>query len=202
MTPPEDGGTPQQRPPMRRLDARSLRGLAHPLRLRIFEELNLDGPATSTVLAERLGESTGTISWHLRHLAEHGFIEEETERGTRRERWWRRADPVNELNIADFRDDTASHGAVSLYLQELLQLYFRRVAAYVSEDWEDRWRTAGLVADWTDLRLTPDQLGELTAELTAVVDRHRSEHGDRPAAGARPVVVQLQAFPREGHGEA
>jgi hypothetical protein len=41
--------------PMRRIDARSLRGLAHPLRLRIIEALELDGAATSTGLSALLG---------------------------------------------------------------------------------------------------------------------------------------------------
>ncbi|WP_237528377.1 MULTISPECIES: hypothetical protein [unclassified Streptomyces] len=42
------GPAPQSAKPARRLDARSLRGLAHPLRMNIFELLSLDGPATAT----------------------------------------------------------------------------------------------------------------------------------------------------------
>ncbi|WP_327287246.1 ArsR/SmtB family transcription factor [Streptomyces sp. NBC_01198] len=188
---------PQAARPTRRIDARSLRGLAHPLRMSIFELLGLDGPATATGLAERLGESTGTVSWHLRHLAEHGFIEEETGRGTKRERWWRRTGVTNELNTADFRDDPDTRGALSVYLHELVQLYFSRVITYVGEDWDDRWRGAGTLADWSDLRLTPDQLAALNAELMAVVARHTPDPGAEPGPDALPVVVQLQSFPRK-----
>lgn len=186
--------------PTRRIDARSLKGLAHPLRVRILELLGLDGPATSSVLAARLGENTGTVSWHLRHLAEHGFIEEEAGRGTKRERWWRRVPLANELNIADFRDDPATSEALTVYLHELLRQYFGRVVAYVDEDWDDEWRSAGTVSDWRDLHLTRDQLGAMNAELMAVVDRYRATSAaDRDdAADARPVVVQLQSFPRKG----
>ncbi|MFF1908781.1 ArsR/SmtB family transcription factor [Kitasatospora sp. NPDC058218] len=186
--------------PLRRLDARSLRGLAHPLRMQIFELLNLDGPATATLLAERLGENTGTVSWHLRHLAEHGFIEEETGRGTKRERWWRRVPVRNDLNTAEFRDDPDSRGAVSLYTNQLVQQYFNRVTSYLTEDWEGDWRNVGTIADWTNLRLTADQLKSLNDELAEVIHRHTPTPGADPDPDALPVVVQLQAFPRKTRG--
>ncbi len=197
---PARRGPSQPVRPTRRMDARSLRGLAHPLRMRIFEVLGLDGPATATHLAERLGESTGTVSWHLRHLAEHGFIEEETGRGTKRERWWRRVGVSNELNIADFRDDPDSHGALSVYLDELVRQYFHRVTTYLGEEWDETWRSAGTVSDWRDLRLTCDQLAALNAELMAVIARHTPAPDAEPAPDALPVVVQLQSFPRRDGG--
>ncbi|GAA0377135.1 helix-turn-helix domain-containing protein [Streptomyces olivoreticuli] len=186
--------------PTRRIDARSLRGLAHPLRMRIFELLRLDGPATATGLSGRLGENTGTVSWHLRHLAEHGFIEEETGRGTRRERWWRTAGVANELNTTDFRDDPDTRGALSVYLHELVRQYTGRVTNYLSEDWDDSWRSAGTISDWSDLRMTPDQLAVLNAELMAVIARHTPAPGAEPDPDALPVVVQLQSFPRKRRG--
>ena len=42
-------------PRIRHLDARSLKLLAHPLRVRIVGSLRADGPATATLLGERLG---------------------------------------------------------------------------------------------------------------------------------------------------
>ncbi|MEV0190063.1 helix-turn-helix domain-containing protein [Kitasatospora purpeofusca] len=189
--PPASPGRPQ-----RRLDARSLRGLAHPLRMQIFELLNLDGPATATRLAERLGENTGTVSWHLRHLAEHGFIEEETGRGTKRERWWRRVAVSNRLDTADFRHDPDARGAVSLYLHQLVQQYFNRVNDYIAEDWPDEWRNVGTISDWSRLRLTPAQLQALNDEIFAVVERHAPAPDAEPDPAALPIVVQLQSFPR------
>ncbi|MEU7455647.1 winged helix-turn-helix domain-containing protein [Streptosporangium roseum] len=186
--------------PVRVIDARSLRGLAHPLRMRLLDLLKLDGPATSAGLSERLGEKTGTVSWHLRLLAEHGFIEEETGRGTRRERWWRVVASRTVLNTADFREDPGSRGALSLYLDELVRRNFRRVADSVGEEWDDRWRGARSVSEWTEMRMTPAQLHALNEELTAVVERHAPDPDAEPDPEALPVVVQIQSFPRKGRG--
>ncbi|MFG2136863.1 helix-turn-helix domain-containing protein [Streptomyces sp. NPDC048650] len=201
-----DDGAPASAPPTRRMDARSLRGIAHPLRMRILELLRLDGPDTATGLGRRLGENTGTVSWHLRHLADHGFIEEEAGRGTRRERWWRAARVSHRLDTTDFRDDPDSRGALSVYVHEIVQQHFHRVAGYLAEDWDARWRDAGTITQVHDLRLTPDQLADLNAELLSVVDRHREAAQDRgpapqSAPAAQPVIVQLQSFPRKERPE-
>lgn len=188
--------------PTRRIDARSLRGLAHPLRMKIFELLSLDGPATATGLSERLGANTGTVSWHLRHLAEHGFIEEETGRGTKRERWWRRVSATYVLKSADFHDDPDTRGALSVYMHELVQQYFSRVTDYLSEDWDEEWRNVGTVSDWRDLRMTPHQLAALNAELMAVLARHTPAPDVEPDPESLPVAVQLQSFPRKERGTA
>jgi DNA-binding transcriptional ArsR family regulator len=201
--------------PLRRIDARSLRGLAHPLRMTILETLQLDGPATSTTLSARLGESTGTISWHLRLLAEHGYIEEEADRGTKRERWWRAVQRQTILNQADFLDDPETKGSLQIYLRQLVQSYFDRVRNFVDEDWDGEWQHASEISDWRDLRLTKTQLRALNAELGEVINRHKAEAGvqlngvpagertdkDRAAGDGTedevlPVVVQLQSFPR------
>ncbi|MBK0296654.1 helix-turn-helix transcriptional regulator, partial [Bacillus sp. S34] len=63
-------------PEARVLDLPSMKALNHPLRTELFNELAAHGPATATTLAERVGESTGSTSYHLRQLEKHGFIEE------------------------------------------------------------------------------------------------------------------------------
>jgi DNA-binding transcriptional ArsR family regulator len=187
--------------PMRRIDARSLRGLAHPLRMRIIEALELDGAATSTGLAGRLGESTGTISWHLRLLAEHGYIEEEVDRGTKRERWWRIPPGRTVLNPAEFRDDPETSGALKVYLEDLVERYYDRVRRYVAENWSGEWQHAAALSDWRDLKLTPEQLLALNEELGEVIDRYTESAlaSGNPAEDGRamPVIVQLQSFPRQ-----
>jgi DNA-binding transcriptional ArsR family regulator len=181
--------------PSRRLDARSLRGIAHPLRMRILELLRFDGPATSTVLAARLGENTGTVSWHLRHLAEHGFIEEEVGRGTKRERWWRRSAAKLVLNTAEFTDDPEARDAVSVWMDEFVRQQFARVEASYrdADELGPEWMHARTLNDWSGLRLTADQLVALNAEVAELVDKYLELPEE---AGAQSIVLQYQAFPR------
>ena len=181
--------------PAQRLDASSLRGLAHPLRLRILDILRLDGPSNSTKLAERVGESTGTVSWHLRQLAHHGFIEEDPGRGSKRERWWRAPSRAAVFDTDDSANDDASRAAVADHLEELLRWRFDRVSRYLRSDLPDEWRRVGFLSEWTALRLTPAQLTALTRELTAVVERHLPADEEEPPAGSLPIAVQLQMFP-------
>ncbi len=164
--------------------------------MQILEALELDGPATSTGLSARLGESTGTISWHLRLLAEHGYIEEEVDRGTKRERWWRVPPAGTVLNPADFRDDPETSGALKVYLEDLVERYYDRVRRYVAEDWSGEWQHAASLSDWRDLKLTPEQASG--AQRRNCRPRHRALQGRRVTRlrTPMPVIVQLQSFPR------
>jgi DNA-binding transcriptional ArsR family regulator len=76
--------------PVRPMDAAQLRALAHPLRLQLLEILSAEGPATASLLARRLGESSGATSYHLRALHRAGMVEEAEQRNAR-ERWWQRS---------------------------------------------------------------------------------------------------------------
>ncbi|WP_329117029.1 winged helix-turn-helix domain-containing protein [Streptomyces sp. NBC_01465] len=182
--------------PVRTIDARSLRALAHPLRVRMLDSLRLDGPATSSRLAAEFGENTGTVSWHLRNLAEHGFIEEDVDRGTKRERWWKAVSSTHVLHSSDMRKDPESRGALEVYLQEMLRELHAKVDAYITEDWSEEWERAGQLGNWDDLRLTPVQLRSLNDELMAAIERYYPPEGTEPEPGSLPVSVQIQAFPR------
>ena len=52
----------------------ALRALSHPVRLRLLGLLRMDGPSTASALATRLGLNSGATSYHLRQLAQHGFV--------------------------------------------------------------------------------------------------------------------------------
>ena len=179
------------------VDARSLRAIAHPLRVRIKELLWLDGPATATGLAGRLDETSGTVSWHLRHLAEHGFIEEDVDRGTKRERWWRTKHRSMSVEPAEFLANPDLRGPMAVYLYEQVQTVSRRLTNFISEDWNAEWYNSAAASDWR-LRLSPDALKALNAEVTAIVDRYKAEHDPDEACvgeGEELVVVQYQSFP-------
>ena len=69
-------------------DPRTMRALAHPVRLALLEALTHHGQLTATEAAEHVGESPSNCSFHLRQLAKYGFVEE-AEGGTGRRRPWR-----------------------------------------------------------------------------------------------------------------
>ncbi len=185
---------------VRRLDARGLKALAHPLRVRMLGTLRNDGPATATQLAQRLGESTGTTSWHLRQLAEHGFIEEDPDRGTRRDRWWRAKTRYTQLAVADFVEQPEMLGVLGVYLQSVLEQQFRRASEFVEhgDRWLPEWQTAATFSDWA-LRLDPAGLEALNAELEAVIERYRPAE---PVPGAEQVQIVVHAYPHGPGGQA
>ncbi|MBP2472683.1 DNA-binding transcriptional ArsR family regulator [Crossiella equi] len=176
-----------------RLDARTLRGLAHPLRIQILGLLRAEGPATASGLAARLGESSGTTSWHLRQLAEHGFIEEDPDRGTKRDRWWRARHRYTEFDLADHRDDPAAREVLGVFLHGVADIHHRKTTEFLrtSEQWPEEWLRAAALADRL-MWLRPEELTRLNADLEALLDRY-----ERPRAeDDTPVTLQWQAFPR------
>jgi DNA-binding transcriptional ArsR family regulator len=54
--------------------SRLMKVIAHPLRLRILEQLN-EEPASPSDVARRLGERLGKVSYHFQVLIEHGAVE-------------------------------------------------------------------------------------------------------------------------------
>src|SRR3954451_18129241 len=69
-------------------DPRAMRAYAHPVRMALIGLLRRNGPMTATQAAARLGESSGTCSFHFRQLAKYGFCEE-AGGGRGREKPWR-----------------------------------------------------------------------------------------------------------------
>lgn len=182
------------------LDARRLRALAHPMRVQILDLLQLDGPATATGLADRLGVRTGTTSWHLLKLAEHGLVEEDHDRGNRRDKWWQATQPSWSINNADFVDDDELADASEMVLSQVLSQHHLRATQFVQEDWSAQWREAWILTSEQHLRLDPTRLMEMRAELWAVLERYRAEPSE--TADAENVVFQMQGFPRRTRQES
>ncbi|WP_432877139.1 helix-turn-helix domain-containing protein [Kribbella sp. CA-245084] len=172
------------------LDAATLRVLAHPMRLTLLEHLRQRGPATARQLAAHYEIDSGAASYHLRRLADGGLIEEDLERGNRRDRWWRARhrssvhDPAN--GGPDERQDSRAylHAVVLAYSEQLRRL------AYTAPLQPDDWYEASTFSNYT-LQLTPAELNEAKSELAAVIKKYR----DRANAAGAPVAVQLHAFP-------
>ncbi|MER7108190.1 ArsR/SmtB family transcription factor [Streptomyces sp. NPDC000229] len=183
------------RPPGHELDPRSLRGLAHPLRMRLLGALRRHGPATASQLAERLGESSGSTSYHLRQLAAYGFVEDDPERGKGRERWWKSAHYSTHFNAELYDDDSPdTRGAVSVYLHEVAGIHTQELNTWIGtmRDWPSEWAKNADLSDFT-LRLDPEQLHELDEKLHALINSYSAVE---PGEGAARVRVHLHAFPQ------
>ncbi|MEO3750548.1 helix-turn-helix domain-containing protein [Streptomyces sp. B6B3] len=174
-------------------DPAALKALAHPLRLRILRHLGAEGPATSTTLAGSLGESTGTLSYHLRQLERGGFIEDIPERSTGRERWWR---GVRGLDVRQppYDEMTASERAVAgaldrLRMAEDVELAKRFVAeAPESEGWMRGSRSLS--------HLTREELDAFHDAYLELLARFARGPEDAPP-GARPVLLRWFGLPAD-----
>ncbi|MEU0391239.1 helix-turn-helix domain-containing protein [Streptomyces sp. NPDC006208] len=194
--PPEDH-TPAPRT-YRTLDPRSLRGLAHPLRMRLLSTLRHDGPATASQLADRLGESSGATSYHLRQLAAHGFVEDDPERGKGRERWWKAGAEGTAFDESLYTDpDPEVRGAADFFIHEIANIHAQEIATWLAtaRDWPDVWRRSSDMSDFT-LRLTPEQAHELNEKVHALIESYRALAPGPEAEGAAQVRMHLHAFPR------
>ncbi|MDK0523850.1 winged helix-turn-helix domain-containing protein [Streptomyces sp. ML-6] len=187
-----------EQPSQVQLNVRNLRGIAHPLRVQMLTVLRTEGPATATTLARRLNQNTGATSYHLRQLAEYGFIvEAPSQGGGRRERWWQAAH-VNTV----LPDDSvlADGGGLGIaYLQSLGRVWSDAMTAAIdaTPSLPSEWRDAQDFSDYA-LTLTPAEAEELSAEIHRLIRRRNSSPepaGSPLPEGAARVTFQFQLFP-------
>lgn len=179
------------------LEPRMLRGLAHPLRIRLRAELVENGPATASQLAARVGQSSGATSYHLRQLAAYGFVADEPGRGNGRERYWRATRRMLMFDMPEAGSPDRAVGAE--YLRAVARLYAERIirfadgvetaAEVLGQEWVDKWDLSHWLLDLdpAEAALLKQRFHELCAPY-----RHDSDH---PRQGTRPVIVQFQVFP-------
>jgi len=177
------------------LDAKGLRALAHPIRIQLIGLLRRRGPSTATRLGELLAINSGSASYHLRQLAAAGFIEEDTERGNARERWWR---PVHTKISLDDTELTEREPEATLgYLQSVATAYATRAhyAVNAFPALPRAWRDVFTMSDWL-IRLAPGQAASLRQELTSVIARYQETAGAAP--GTEDVTVIMHVLPDPG----
>jgi DNA-binding transcriptional ArsR family regulator len=173
-----------------------LRALTHPLRLKLLGELRRHGPATASGLGARLGESSGATSYHLRALAKAGFVVDEPDRGTTRERWWKSAHRSTHMELpADGGDDALPVGAEYMRLVARTyaesMLHFADSIETIAEDYGEAWNDGFTLSDY-QLELTPAEARELIDKISQTILPYRRNNAPE---GARKAVVQFQVYP-------
>lgn len=171
-----------------------LKALTHPVRVRMLGILRVDGPATATTLAARLGINTGATSYHLRQLAQHGFIEDDESRGNARERWWRAAHQMTVTGDRDVPDTVEGRETLDAYLQTVVTIYAQRLQEAVEErallprEWREAFGLNDRIA-----RLTAAQASRVKEQVYGFID-DLEEDPDGEA-----VMFQFHVFPMPGH---
>ncbi|MFE6728778.1 helix-turn-helix domain-containing protein [Streptomyces californicus] len=180
------------------VDARTLRAVAHPLRLRLLNALREFGPATASGLGERLGESSGATSYHLRQMAEAGLVEDAPELGKGRERWWRSVHDGSVFESSAFRQhaDPAVRGAIDFVLHETATSHAEELNAWLGTvgDWSDAWQRSWDMSDFK-IRLTPELAMELSRKMHELVESYRDTVPE-DAEDSAVVRTHLHLFPR------
>jgi DNA-binding transcriptional ArsR family regulator len=169
-----------------------MRAMVHPLRMRIIDALRNDGPSTASRLAGQLGESSGATSYHLRVLAQAGLIEEDPERGSGRERWWRRVQPFYFPTDAEAPEERAVEVAGRLLHIEREDEALRRYLLGF-EDLPTEWNEATFTGSFP-VYVTADELLEFGLDWLAKVEALQRSPEERPP-GARRVVLSLRGIP-------
>ena len=176
------------------LDARSLRGVAHPLRWKILMLLQIRGPLTGKAVSEALGISSASASYHLRQLHTYGFITEDPDLGTGRERWWRAA--YKGIRFPEDLDTEEPELATATRMALISRWWEELVAAVTL--WSSQphgWRAAQFMSDQRTL-LTLEDAEALGTELREVLNRYARDVVRAPSgSNDRVVQIQLAMFP-------
>src|SRR4051812_44821566 len=176
-------------------DPRAMRAYAHPVRLALIGLLRRSGPMTATQAAKRLGESSGTCSFHFRQLAKYGFCEEAPGAGGRAKP--RRAAAVGAGGGTEGGDPQPGDAEQHLNLV-VTQRYFEQVTRWLADRGEDtpEWQRAAGFGD-ISLPLTAEELDALRRDVEALVRPYvpRLTGEAEAPPGARRVTLVHFEFP-------
>lgn len=185
------------------LDSGALRALAHPLRVRMYDILSQYGPQTASSLAEMLGESSGSTSYHLRALAKHELIRERADQGTGRERWWERPEGGVTFASPEVLKTPAGRAASQIVMTEFLRGRQDQLMDFVNRGFvgeEEHWQDGTLISTATT-RLTPEQSRELGLKIMALIDDAVDTYRNQTGESVRPVSIRADLFPLPELGE-
>ncbi len=176
-------------------DTRTLRALAHPVRIALIEELVFGGALTATELGARIGETPTTCSFHLRQLAKYGFVEE-AGGGKGRARPWRLTTIGFSISA---HDDAESQIAADALLRLVRERQLARFERWLETkaSYPSRWRAAAETSEYI-FYLTIEELEQLGADLSDMLRprfHERLAHPELRPAGAVPVEMLLFTYP-------
>jgi predicted ArsR family transcriptional regulator len=143
-------------------EAKVLRALAHPTRIELLELIAREGELTATRAAELLGMTPANCSFHLRRLAENGFVQEAS-RGPGRTRSWKIGSVGHSWDgVGADAETTAAATALTSAVLERDLGRLREWLLVREQTATPEWRRAAFV-DEALMYLTREELEELGA---------------------------------------
>ena len=179
------------------MDLEALKALAHPLRVTIFDTLSTYGAFTASGLAERLGESSGATSYHLRQLEKHGFVREVEGKGVGRERWWERVPGGINVGPEEGTWTSAGRQAARVVINQWAQNRQSALNEFLERGFDElptKWFEASTVS-LTNVFATAEDLAEFNRRYMEMADEFAERHRDQKKVGSRPLQIQFNAFP-------
>lgn len=167
-------------------DARTIRTLAHPLRLQILDLLGEHGPLTATQVSDHVAESPPSCSFHLRTLARYGYVED-AGGGQGRNRPWKLSERTTYFRPVDADQETAeaiavAQATIDAAFQEHLRTWRSR-SSHAPRAWQENSFEMSF-----DTWLRADELRQISAQISTAI---RSIIQDRIKAPGREARVLL-----------
>ncbi|MEU9762354.1 helix-turn-helix domain-containing protein [Streptomyces sp. NPDC047985] len=191
-----------ERKPEQIIELSRLRTFMNPLRMQLYRVLYAAGTATASQLAEHVDQTPSLVSYHLRKLAEHGFVTEANGQGADgRERWWQVASEEGwGFRDSDFLDTPEGAAAVGAVTRGIFDTRVAQYRTYLDQKsaWGKEWTDAAFNSEWL-LDLTPAELTEMSEEFDALArrwrERGKAAGADGDGEGREHVSVHLYGFP-------
>ncbi|MEU7090643.1 helix-turn-helix domain-containing protein [Streptomyces viridifaciens] len=175
-------------------DPKAMRALAHPVRLAILERLQRHGPATATQLSPDVGATPSVTSWHLRHLAGFGLVQDAEAAADRRERRW-------EAVARGFRfgmpADEAGQSAARMLSREMFARSADLPHRWVTEtepELDPMWRKPAGLAN-TRVVVSPDELAAIEDAIQGVLAPYVTRDPAQRPSGSRGVRLLRYVLP-------
>ncbi|GAA1602670.1 MULTISPECIES: ArsR family transcriptional regulator [Kribbella] len=170
-------------------DPQAMRALAHPVRLAALSYLQRHGPATATQLSEHVGASPSVTSWHLRHLAGFGLVNDgpPPSGSDKRQRWWYAVAGGFRYEMPDTPEGVEAGRLLRTEIMnqalEAAQTWLSDTEPNLDPEWSRRAGSAN-----TLLVITPDEADAIESAIEQLLAPYvqRRDAGDVPQ-DARPV---------------
>lgn len=173
------------------------KAVTHPLRVRLLGHLREYGPATATELARQFQTDTGSTSYHLRKLAQFGFVSDVAQAGGHpRTRRWQAVHKTTSWDNTDFVSTPEGREVVAVMRRRQIEALMRDLERFESllPELPPEWaQAAGINGDQL-FKLTAASLKRLQEGFEAELEAAAARDADDPQA--RVVAVYAAGFPR------